>query len=101
MKCENCGKEFRQDEMTSFEGKEVCKICKVQIIQEQRRVELLNRSKGRKAWNNLTPTQEEFVRKNYYKMSAKEMAAELGITHGLVSYFIKKNRILKPINQVK
>lgn len=94
-KCENCGKEFFQEEMTTYEGKNVCKICKVKIIQDKSRADIAKRSGARKPWNILNEEQKEFVKDNYCKMSAKDMATELGVGKHLVGHFLRKNDIKK------
>ena len=95
--CENCEKEFFQDEMTTFEGKNVCKICKVKIIQDKNRADIAKRSGGRRAWNILTNAQQEFIRKNYHWMTGRQLASSLDVTYNIVNYYIKKNRIKKEI----
>ena len=92
--CENCGKEFHQEEMTTYESKNICKICKVQIIQSKSKSKFIARG-GRKASNLLTPYQEEYVRKNYNERAGRELAKELDVSYNVVSYYIKKNKIKK------
>jgi len=43
----------------------------------------------------VTEEQKEFVKDNYCKMSAKDMATELGVGKHLVGHFLRKNDIRK------
>lgn len=96
--CKICNKEFPKQEMTTMEKDNetirVCKICKVREWQNQHSIVIPKG--GRIDSFKLSKEQTNYIIKNYYNHSAKEIAEKLMITVHKVNYCLKKHNIKKP-----